>query len=239
MIALFAALSYAVTRSNRGSGGINNEDKILIHAAMDDIAAATSAGMSRLHLNQGCSFMDMSIDANPAGTWTNPTGSGYGISTAFNGGFCSIDVVPNYSCLAWNPAGGNVALNWVPNPTDPSWVGTQEGTVSLGHGVTSYIGFPIPWSPDAVDCSSPGPPPGSIVELSFYSDRTMGGFEIMWEICKDLNAKRGLVTPDNMFGAPQTAYWQSPSAMADAVCHGINTGVATDFLNFYYPLMRL
>lgn len=54
-VVLFAALSYAVTRSGRGGGGISKEQAILDAAAMVSYAGAMTDAVTRLSLVNGCS----------------------------------------------------------------------------------------------------------------------------------------------------------------------------------------
>ncbi|MDD9901808.1 MAG: hypothetical protein OXT65_12600 [Alphaproteobacteria bacterium] len=55
-VALFAALSYAVTQSGRGSGNLNKETMALDVAHMEQYAAAITQALSRLILANGCTI---------------------------------------------------------------------------------------------------------------------------------------------------------------------------------------
>lgn len=54
-VALFAALSYAVTRSGRGSGDIGKEQQALVLSALTQHFAEISHATKRLILTGGCS----------------------------------------------------------------------------------------------------------------------------------------------------------------------------------------
>ena len=64
-VALFAALSYAVTRSGRGGGGIDRENTHLANARLDSLAAEAKAAISRLMMFEGCSATEIAINSKP------------------------------------------------------------------------------------------------------------------------------------------------------------------------------
>jgi hypothetical protein len=82
-VALFAALSYAVTSSNRGSGAIDKEKAQLDQAMMDSYMAAINTGTLRLRM-AGCSAIDYTEPVNQS-----PTG--------------------DKSCFLFHPQGGGVS----------------------------------------------------------------------------------------------------------------------------------
>lgn len=96
-VALFAALSYAVTKSDRGSGSITRE-KIGIDAAnIIQYAGALQTAAQRLVIANKCNDTQISFEnPNQPGLYINPSSP------------------LDKSCHIFDPAGGNVA--WRPTP---------------------------------------------------------------------------------------------------------------------------
>lgn len=68
-VVLFAALSYAITQSSRGSGNTDNEKASLIASEMLQWATSVQNAVTRLQIINGCSESEISFE--------NPTISGY------------------------------------------------------------------------------------------------------------------------------------------------------------------
>lgn len=62
-VALFAALSYAVTQSGRGAGGIAREQAMLDKAQLDNYLAAVNYGVMKLEQLAGCKLIDFTPPA--------------------------------------------------------------------------------------------------------------------------------------------------------------------------------
>jgi hypothetical protein len=65
-VALFAALSYAVTQSGRGSGNIDRETKVLETSQMYQYLSQIRAEVQRMVLIKGCSDTDITFYNAPA-----------------------------------------------------------------------------------------------------------------------------------------------------------------------------
>lgn len=91
-VALFAALSYAVTKSTSGGGGVSSEKAALTSAQMIQQSAAFSTAIMRLQIMSSCSDTQISFE--------NSTESGYTNATA----------PASKECHLFDPAGGG--LSW-------------------------------------------------------------------------------------------------------------------------------
>lgn len=70
-VALFAALSYAITQSSRGGGGIEKEQEMLDTAVAQQCEASVDHGIMRLDIVNGCSEDEISYELAD-GTNENP-----------------------------------------------------------------------------------------------------------------------------------------------------------------------
>lgn len=61
-VALFAALSYAITSSSRGSGGIEEEQETLDAAVVQQCAAMVEYGENKLKSLNGCSDSELNYE---------------------------------------------------------------------------------------------------------------------------------------------------------------------------------
>lgn len=97
-VALFAALSYAVTQSGRGGGNTAAEQAQLQAARVMNFAARVQQAVTRLRLINGCSETQLSFENSNAqtGSYANP-----GAPT-------------DKSCNVFDPAGGGVAFEDLP-----------------------------------------------------------------------------------------------------------------------------
>lgn len=94
-VALFAALSYAVTQSTRSGGGNASSEKISVSVSrMMQYAALLDNTVLRLTLSNGCTATQLSFEPPPF------SGSGPYYNAASPA---------NFSCHVFHPAGGNVA----------------------------------------------------------------------------------------------------------------------------------
>lgn len=134
-VALFAALSYAITQSGRGYGNIESEQQMLDAAVMQQCQASVDYGMSRLKLLNNCPddqisyelddgtnessdnpgdtscflFHEDGADITPCGIYTE---SLIETGTITEGDTDTIAVMPNglyLSCPNWSGLGGDYA----------------------------------------------------------------------------------------------------------------------------------
>lgn len=93
-VALFAALSYAITSSDRGGGNISREQSRLLAGQIVQFGSLIEAAIQRMKLVNGCRDEMISFDEGGAllgyGSYENP--------------FSPAD----YSCHVFRPEGGNV-----------------------------------------------------------------------------------------------------------------------------------
>ena len=67
-VALFAALSYAVTQSGRGGGNINRETTEIAAAQIIQFSANVKQAITRLQLISNCSDTDLNFESSQTGT---------------------------------------------------------------------------------------------------------------------------------------------------------------------------
>lgn len=96
-IVLFAALSYAVTRSGRGGGSIDKEKRILEAASLIEYANSIEKAISRLQLINGCKYWEISFETDQIIAWAQP-------------GFVNPNAPADKSCHIFDPNGGNVPM---------------------------------------------------------------------------------------------------------------------------------
>lgn len=124
-VALFAALSYAITQSGRGSGSAAKEQAVLESAKLIQYATNIQQAVSRMRLVNGCT--DTSI------TFENTIVSGYTNASA----------PVNKSCHVFDPAGGGQTwqLPAAGSGTTSNWFFTGESCVyAVGTGVAGCHG---------------------------------------------------------------------------------------------------
>lgn len=124
-VALFAALSYAVTQSGRGSGSAAKEQAVLEAAKLLQYATSIQQAVSRMRLMNGCADTSISFE--------NTVVSGYANASA------PVD----RSCHVFDAAGG--AQTWqLPasgSGTTSNWFFTGESCVyAIGTGVVGCHG---------------------------------------------------------------------------------------------------
>mgnify|MGYP000294603364 CR=1 FL=1 len=88
-VALFAALSYAVTNTGRGSGSIDREQQKIDEAVLQQCEAMVKYTENKLELLNGCSNADISYEL-PSGINQNP------------------DNQSDTSCFVFHPDGGGI-----------------------------------------------------------------------------------------------------------------------------------
>ncbi|MAM34830.1 MAG: hypothetical protein CMH28_07125 [Micavibrio sp.] len=108
-VVLFAALSYAVTRSTQSSGNINEEEASLAASQITQYATLINQSVIRLKAISGCSDTDISFhyDSNGNGTLETDGSDNYYNNT-----------VTNNDCYVFHPDGAGLAyippkLEWL------------------------------------------------------------------------------------------------------------------------------
>lgn len=104
-VALFAALSYAVTQTGRGSGGSSKEQVTLEIARINDFASQIQSGLQRLSLIQNTpEYLVDYHDPAPA-AWC-----------AANDPITANSFCTSNTCRLYDPQGGGVASGFVVSP---------------------------------------------------------------------------------------------------------------------------
>lgn len=89
-VALFAALSYAVTQSGRGSGTVSRETALIAASRVVQYAGAVEQAVSRMGLVNGCGETQISFENSEVAGYTNASAPA------------------DDSCHVFEPAGGGV-----------------------------------------------------------------------------------------------------------------------------------
>lgn len=171
-VALFAALSYAVTRSGRGGGGIDRENTHLAKARLDSLAAEAKAAISRLMMFEGCSATEIAINSKPPFDTT-------------------ARAKPN--CDLYGPTGGGVSFGWTNTTVTlaaANWgnsIYDNYYPIDLGAGITLPLSL---WYNEL------GGVP--MLVLSGWTNRGDAGvsFEKAWAVAEVINKRENLSPPD-------------------------------------------
>lgn len=124
-VALFAALSYAVTSSSR-SGGSNLREKAQVSSAsIINFATSMKAATDRLRLSNGCTDTTISFE--------NPV-----VTTNFN----YVNASASQKCFVFHPEGGG--LSW---PADSLVNGLPKSMIIAGSNQVKDVGTNCPTSP--------------------------------------------------------------------------------------------
>lgn len=104
-VALFAALSYAVTSSSRGGGSVQNEKDLLLRAQITQFGGELRQAILRLKLAGQCTDESLSFDSH-----NNTSSKGNGTIYDYNNPFSPGDG----SCGVFTKEGGNVSPRRIP-----------------------------------------------------------------------------------------------------------------------------
>jgi len=122
-VALFAALSYAVTQSGRSGGGVDKEKLILQASQVIDYVGQVEQTISRMRLINGCADTDISFE--------NPITAGYTNATS----------PADKSCHVFDPEGGGLSYN-APNS---AWFDLTH-SAEARYQEWFFTGRPMIWS---------------------------------------------------------------------------------------------
>lgn len=159
-MALFAALSYAVTQSGRGSGSIAREQATLDNAVAQQCIASVEQATMRLQVAGGCSLTEISYEL-PDGTNENPANPDDKSCFVFDP-----EGAGATPCGAWLTANCSAAAMLVLNPgekcdgADIVYVGTNGGrriyTTTADRGSIAYGAAGFFWGHPPADSTSDG-----------------------------------------------------------------------------------
>lgn len=132
-VALFAALSYAVTQSGRGGGNIDRENTEIAASQITQYAELISQSVLRLRLINGCteSELNFNFDSDGDGNVNNDAGDSYNNPNS----------PTDLSCHVFHPNGGGVPfqdLSQFSPTTGP------QGILIVGTTSVEDIGTPAP-----------------------------------------------------------------------------------------------
>jgi hypothetical protein len=145
-MALFAALSYAVTQSSRGGGDINREQKMLDQAVSEQCSASVNYAVNKLKLVAGCAASEISYELAD-GSNANSSAPVDKSCHVFHSNGAGVSV-----CGAYGPTGCNLAALTLGEKCPSSDIiyagelnGTRlyttaadQGAFSWNNGTTSY-----------------------------------------------------------------------------------------------------
>lgn len=162
-VALFAALSYAVTNSGRGGGGIDREQAALQASELEQSISQIRTAIQRLELINGCSDTQISLhydsngnsilDTDGSDTYYNPNSAG------------------NFGCYVFHPDGGGLTFPSITFATGGTpfngsnriaGIGRDEADAASAELVIFYQGVPLGVC-EAINANRdiPSPPPVS------------------------------------------------------------------------------
>jgi hypothetical protein len=122
-VVLFAALSYAITQSNRSSGNASNETNLIASSTVTQYPAAIRTGITRMML-RGAGVSDLLF--NPPSAYVGTT---YEVFHPSGGGVVYQNVDPN-TVESVIPTGTNATQNWYfPKAKVVTDIGTTTGDV--------------------------------------------------------------------------------------------------------------
>ena len=121
-VALFTALSYAITQSGRGGGSTEKERVDLIAAEILQDAAAVLTAIDRVKLVNGCQETEISFDSPhaPVGAYTNPNSP------------------LDKSCHVFEPEGGNIPWQTYPASIGDSGETAYAYATGSGHPIGGF-----------------------------------------------------------------------------------------------------
>ncbi len=99
-VALFAALSYAITQSGRGGGNIDREQAAITAANITQYGSSLERGLQRMQIVNGCSDTQISFWHDSNGDGTEDASDNYYNSSS----------PTNHSCHLFDANGGGVTL---------------------------------------------------------------------------------------------------------------------------------
>ena len=131
-VALFAALSYAVTSSGRGGSGIDKEQAQIAVSEMLQWMAMVDTAITRMRIVQGLSYKDISLGYEGASTYGGTPITNYAHNT-----LCTTD-----ECKIFDTAGGNVSPPDFTAYATPDPTGITAGNLAPGYMVPVMMQWP-------------------------------------------------------------------------------------------------
>lgn len=169
-VALFGALSYAITQSGRGSGDINREQGVIAAARMVEYGGLLAHATQRLLLTNGCSDSTLNYYGITRTSFSNNT-------TAPASGACDI----------FKPAGaGLTALSF---PLDNFTVPTSA------NWTTNLSSFPVGYPALNINNQVTGLGTSAVAPASTGVDLLLQFFPLRLDICTEINRKLNVNAP--------------------------------------------
>ena len=165
-VALFAALSYAVTQSSRGDGNADSEQDQLKVSEFLNYATSIKVAVDRLRLINGCDADEINFWADGHLFGTNDGGFGWNADNPSS----PVDG----SCDVFDASGGGV----VTRNFDASWFDSTGGAFG-------FMSVPI----DGIGTTDANLATHDDYETIFWS------WNIRRDLCEDLNERVGVVSP--------------------------------------------
>ena len=175
-VALFAALSYAVTNSGRGGGGTDAEETVLQASALYNMAGSVQTAVNRLKIINECTARDIALNSGPA---------------------FDTDPRPDPDCDVFGQNGGGVSFNW--DGTTGAGLDYQDANsanrdyypVKVGNGAS--IPVTVYWFQSGGN---------EFLWLDFIASRggpvvgvSSSEFDSFWSVAEDVNERGGFPDP--------------------------------------------
>lgn len=145
-VALFAALSYAVTQSSRGGGSIDREEQMINQAVSEQCSAAVNYAVNKLKLVGGCAASEISYELDD-GSNANANAPADKSCHIFHANGAGVAPCGAYSATGCNLAAltlgekcdsGDIVYAGELNGTRLYTTAADQGSSSWNNGTTNY-----------------------------------------------------------------------------------------------------
>ncbi len=227
-VALFAALSYAVTQSSRSSGkNISDEQAKLFASKITQYGTNLKQVVTRLRLTNGCRDTQISFasDSDQDGEW-------YDTDDEYH----NTNAPSNFSCHVFHPNGGNMH----PLEVSPDWLDQSHSGYSVVYGKALYLDNRVYSKGTIIDHGT------EANELVFTVGFLKQG------ICKHINDYEGLelweesgkhngndssrmdLFDGDYSSTEDISRWNLFPPLSGCFCDGVTTPCEPDYRHYYY-----
>ncbi len=185
-VALFAALSYAITQSNRGGGGLSRENTQILEAKINDFFSDVQRGTLSIRVINNCPVV-------LPGGWTIYDINSLYTTSNFTPGYPNIFKISTLTaerkaCDLWASEGGGLTTyGWLYDAVSGNYTGLNFG---LSTGAADALFTSSIWPVAGFD------PYSTLSGLEFYANPASLTPEL-FAACRSINSKNGLPAPND------------------------------------------
>ncbi len=207
-VALFAALSYAVTQSGRGGGSIDREQASIFASQITQLAGQYENVITRMRLVNGCADTEISFNYDSNGD------SSYTAADLYH----NPNNPSNTSCFVFHPDGGGLTYS----DPDDQWVASVSGSPPYYQNLLFSANSCIPGvgSSPVGGCNSNGLNDESLIFYVPYINEN---------ICFELARSLDTLTPSGAIPIDNASAWNTSARFAGAFTDGrliLNNGAS-------------